>query len=323
MKHNNICYAPVNDCGGYGGNWYWNSPMRPTAAQVALFGGGFNSTLQAYNITNVYNYATDSVTFGTTLINYTTPNNVSPGTPYIPNTVGAGNSQIAIFTGQNTTGNNYIYSSNSVASITNFVLLNNNPASAIGNSYQGLYINSNSINIQTYNYSNFTSAFIGQLNVQASSYNEIAAHTWGNQSQAEIYLQYGETQNTYYYSTNSISITQLPLGYIPLICAAISNSTTAIISVYEYYNGSWTQSQGMTCIINISNNAVIQNNMYVLTFGSPYAAASNPEWGIFVNSSLTNKYFYNSNSVQTGSNLQSINFNVGFGTSSYNSGVNT
>lgn len=155
-----------------------------------------------------------------------------------------------------------------------------------------------------------------------TSYNNIPAHTWGNQSQAEIYLGYGGTQNTYYYSANSISAVQQPFGYIPVVSAAISNSTTAIVSVYEYYNGSWTTSQGMTRIINISNNSTIQNNMFVLTLGSPYATASNSEWGIFANNSVTNKYFYTSNSVQSGSNLQN-SFNIGFGTSSYNSGVNT
>lgn len=41
MKLNNICYVPVNDCGGFGGNWFWNT--KPVLPQMG--GNGFGMCL--------------------------------------------------------------------------------------------------------------------------------------------------------------------------------------------------------------------------------------------------------------------------------------
>lgn len=58
MKNNNICYSPVNDCGGFGGNWYWN-PFIPHGING---GNGFGLFLfgdvssNPVTTTNIYIY---------------------------------------------------------------------------------------------------------------------------------------------------------------------------------------------------------------------------------------------------------------------------
>lgn len=60
MKHYNICYSPINDCGGFGGNWFWNH----TASPLPNGGNGFGLFCIGNNtaVTNKYEYQTNTVT---------------------------------------------------------------------------------------------------------------------------------------------------------------------------------------------------------------------------------------------------------------------
>lgn len=338
MKYNNICYAPVTDCGGYGGNWYWNSIGK------SQINGGIGIGL-FYILPNNYHASTSVIYVFTNGINIT-------GSNLLQGTWGggkaSGNSSISIISCPNSQSvlistNIYNYTNNTVnlgSNFTNAVWY----GSASGNENLGIFIGFIgdasttyfSSSYQKYVYSSNTT---NVTNNSVNSYfrgsssagtNMFGIFNMGSQWQADS--TYASTDK-YVYASDVISngsnlfngLNRQDFG------SATSNATYGVFYYGEsYINNSWNTLPLNTNNYYFSNDTVVSGAL--LTAPSVNSGATgNDTIGVFAIGNeytiLTNLYVYSNNTIFAGSALMletiTVDGHTYAASSSYNPGVNS
>lgn len=266
------------------------------------------------NTTNIYNFQTNVITNGTSLLLSSSGNSAAAGnaTSSIINTGGASLSM-----------NIFTYINDSIATGTNFT---NSPlyGSTVGNSSVGIFIGMYT-GYQSYTYaSNITSVTSNTQNYQygtsSTGTKDIGMFVMGNFNQT---YQYSQTE-IYTYSSNTISNGQnLFNGFSGQNSGnAAGNSSIGVFNFGQEFPENATKT-----VLNICTYTT-----NTITTGTTLSAASrwgsatgNDLNGIFSlgnNVAITNSYNYLTGTVAISSNLLNVTM-VGAATSNHNPGVNT